>query len=230
MNLFYDPTIEPNATDFLLNEEESRHACKVMRMKNGDTLHLLDGKGHLFTTTIKDSQTKKCLVKIENVQQEVPTQKHIHIAIAPTKNMDRLEWFVEKAIEIGVTEISLILCKNSERKVVKIERLHKIAIAAMKQSKRFYLPTIHEMVTLKEFLKEHPRGAIAHCFDDKAQTTIAKLFEPTNFPILIGPEGDFSLDELEMVEKCDYKGITLGKNRLRTETAALVACMQCVYL
>ncbi len=230
MNLFYDPCIELSAKEFLLNEEESRHACKVLRMKNGDTLYLLDGKGHLFTTEILDSFSKKSLVKIVAVQHEMPSERHIHIAIAPTKNMDRLEWFVEKATEIGITEISLILCKNSERKVVKNERLHKIAIAAMKQSKRLYLPQINDMISLKEFLKVHPRGAIAHCFENKEQTTISKLMESANFPVLIGPEGDFSLEELQMVEKCEYKGITLGKNRLRTETAALVACMQCVYL
>ena len=230
MNLFYDPLINTNLKEFQLNEEESRHACKVLRLKIGDTLHVLNGKGYLFTTEILDSHAKKCLLKIVKVYHEEKPSKEIHIAVAPTKNMDRMEWFVEKATEIGITEISWILCKNSERKIVKNERLEKIAISAIKQSKRLYLPQINELISLKDFLKKFPKGAIAHCFDGREQTTIKEVFQPANCPILIGPEGDFSLEEVQLIENLDYKGITLGKNRLRTETAALVACMQTVFL
>lgn len=230
MQLFYDSTILLSDKQFLLNEEESRHACKVLRMKTGDKLYLLDGKGHLFTTEILDAQTKKCLLAIQDVKEENPYKKEIHIALAPTKNLDRIEWFVEKATEIGVTEITWLLCKNSERKVVKNERLEKIAISAMKQSKRLYLPKINELISLKEFVKKHPTGAIAHCFDGEQQVALKEVFQNQNFPILIGPEGDFSKDELDAILKGNYKGITLGKNRLRTETAALVACMQSVFL
>lgn len=230
MNLFYDPLINSKETIFFLNEEESRHACKVLRMQVGDILHILDGKGSLFTTEIVDNQPKKCQVKIVDTHFEPQPEKEIHIAMAPTKNMDRIEWFVEKATEIGVTEITWIQTKNTERKVVKNERILKIAIAAMKQSKRLHLPTINELTKLKNFLKQHHAGAIAHCFDKQEQYELKAVFQPTNFPILIGPEGDFTLEELKEVEKLSYKGITLGKNRLRTETAALVACMQSVML
>jgi len=230
MNLFYDPEIEAGAEEFQLNEEESRHACKVLRMKTGDKLHVLNGNGDLFTTEIIDSHAKKCVLKILGVFHEEKPSKEIHIAVAPTKNMDRIEWFVEKATEIGVTEISWILCKNSERKIIKNERLEKIAVSAMKQSKRLYLPQINELISLKDFLKKFPKGAVAHCFDGREQTVLKEIFQATNFPILIGPEGDFSLEEVQLIENLDYKGITLGKNRLRTETAALVACMQCVFL
>lgn len=230
MNLFYDPEIETGAEEFQLNEEESRHACKVLRMKNGDQLYLLNGRGALFTAEILDAQTKKCRLKIHSFEQQQLLGKEVHIAVAPTKNMDRIEWFVEKATEIGVTEISWILCKNSERKIVKNERMEKIAVSAMKQSKRLFLPKINELTTLKEFLKMHPEGAIAHCFEGEKQTTIREIFKSHNFPVLIGPEGDFSREEVELLTKNAYKGITLGENRLRTETAALVACMQCVFL
>lgn len=230
MNLFYDPEIEAGAEEFQLNEEESRHACKVLRMKNGDRLHLLNGRGALFTAEILDAATKKCRLKICASEQQKSPEKEIHIAVAPTKNIDRIEWFVEKATEIGVTEISWILCRNSERKVVKNERIEKIAISAMKQSKRLFLPKINELITLKDFLKTHPEGAIAHCFEGEDQTTIREIFKPDHFPVLIGPEGDFSREEVELLTKNAYKGITLGENRLRTETAALVACMQCVFV
>lgn len=230
MHLFYDSIINTTDTQFLLNEEESRHACKVLRLKSGDTLYLLDGKGHLFTTEIIDAQTKKALLKIIEIKEEKRPEKEIHIAIAPTKNLDRIEWLVEKATEIGITEITWLLCKNSERKIVKNERLDKIAIAAMKQSKRLYLPKINELTPLKEFIKQYPKGAIAHCFDGEPKLEIKSIFEMSNFPILIGPEGDFSREELDIITKSNYKGITLGNNRLRTETAALVACMQCVFL
>jgi 16S rRNA (uracil1498-N3)-methyltransferase len=230
MQLFYDSSISISDTQFLLNEEESRHACKVLRMKSGDALFLLDGKGHLFTTEIIDAQSKKCVLKIKEVKSEVYPNVDIHIAVAPTKNLDRIEWFVEKATEIGITEITWILCKNSERKVVKNERLEKIAISAMKQSKRLYLPKINELTSLKDFLKKHPKGAVAHCFENQQQVELKGVFEEKNFPILIGPEGDFSKEEVDMLLQNNYVGITLGKNRLRTETAALVACMQCVFI
>lgn len=230
MNLFYDPTIKEETQEFLLNEEESRHACKVLRMKNGDKLYLLNGKGTLFITEIIEAQTKKCQLKVLSVEKEDVPKRTIHIAVAPTKNMDRIEWFVEKATEIGITEISFIQCKNSERKVIKTERVEKIAVSAMKQSKRFYLPKINELVSLKEFVKQNPEGLVAHCFDSKPQVELDTVFRDQNSPILIGPEGDFSAEEVEMLLKSNYTGITLGKTRLRTETAALVACVKAVFI
>jgi len=228
-NLFYDPLIEPTDKEFELNEGESKHASRVLRMHEGEELFLLDGRGGLYQTKIL-SVGKKCRLQIlESTFVERPKQE-IHIAVAPTKLMERMEWFVEKATEIGVTEISWLMCQNSERKVIKNERIEKILVSAMKQSKRRFLPKVNELMKLNEFLEKHPKGAVAHCFEDRERKTIREVYETTNFPILIGPEGDFSREELDKIKKFDYAGITLGETRLRTETAALVACMQCVYL
>lgn len=229
-NLFYDSAISPETKDFILNEEESRHALKVLRMQTGDPLRVINGNGFLFHTVIKDTNTKRCPLEIISVEEVKRPEKEVHIAVAPTKNMDRIEWFVEKATEIGVTEITWLKCENSERRVIKNERVEKIAISALKQSKRLFLPKINELIGLPNFLKLHPKGAIAHCYEHQDKKNLKQVFQISDYPILIGPEGDFSLHELELIEKSNYDGITLGENRLRTETAALVACIQCVYL
>jgi 16S rRNA (uracil1498-N3)-methyltransferase len=152
-----------------------------------------------------------------------PKENQIHIAIAPTKNMERLEWFVEKATEIGITEISLIKCQNSERREVKIERLEKILISAVKQSGRYFMPQLNPLVKWTDFLQNNPNGLIAHCREGE-KMKIDTSFQ--NKVIVIGPEGDFTLEEIELALTTGYVPITLGQNRLRTETAALVACMQ----
>lgn len=229
MNLFYDPNIQITDKQYTLSDNESHHALRVMRMTTGDTLMVVNGKGSLFETEIISTAGKRCLLNIKNITTEKRPAKEIHIAVAPTKNMDRNEWFVEKATEIGITEISWILCDNSERKVIKNDRIEKTVIAALKQSNRLFIPTINEMVSLKDFLKDHPNGAVAYCYEDESKKEIKDIFENQNFPILIGPEGDFSLLEVEMLKQANYKGITLGENRLRTETAALVACFQSVF-
>lgn len=229
MNLFYDSLIENFDKSFILSEEESHHALRVLRMKKGDTLNLINGKGSLFTTEIIGTEGKKCHLNILDVKTVVKSEKEVHIAIAPTKNMDRNEWFVEKATEIGITEISWILCDNSERKIIKNERIEKTVISAIKQSNRLFIPKINELIPLKEFVKKHPTGAIAHCYNNQEKKEIKEIYKLQNFPILIGPEGDFSLDELRFIKDFNYNGISLGENRLRTETAALVACFQCVF-
>jgi 16S rRNA (uracil1498-N3)-methyltransferase len=225
MRLFYDSTISKEDTDFTLNEEESGHACKVLRLKGGDKIAIVNGKGDYFTTEITEPHARKCQVKILSCTSEEPSEKNIHIAIAPTKNMDRIEWFVEKATELGITEITLLLCKNNERKVIKTDRLEKILVAAMKQSKRLYLPVLNELTPVNNFVQSHPNGLIAHCYEDE-KGTISNLFKSNNCAILIGPEGDFTLEEVEFANKNGYRAIDLGKNRLRTETAGLYACMQ----
>lgn len=230
MNLFYDSSISQDDQEFILNETESHHALRVMRMNVGDTLFLINGRGSLFETLIQSTHGKKCTLSIQKVTTEEPKAKEIHIAVAPTKNMDRNEWFVEKATEIGITEISWILGDNSERKVIKNDRIEKTAIAALKQSNRLFMPKINELVSLADFIQHHPNGAVAHCYDNQEKKEIKTVFQPQNFPILIGPEGDFSTKEVDLLKKSGYQGITLGENRLRTETAALVACMQCVFL
>ena len=222
MHLFYDNSIISGTKNHSLNEEESKHACKVMRLKEGDAIKILNGKGTEFTGVINLAHAKHCEVTITEEFSEKNPNQEIHIAVAPTKMMERLEWFLEKSTEIGVTEISLILCANSERKIVKEERLEKILIAAMKQSKRLFLPKLNSLTPLKTFLENNPNGLIAHCEEDNKET-ISTIFKPTNCPILIGPEGDFNLEEIKLAKATNYKAISLGKNRLRTETAALFA-------
>lgn len=229
MNLFYIPTINENSVQIALSEEESKHACRVLRLQNNDLITLLDGVGGTYLAQIEDANPKKCTVEILSYDFEARHSKHIHIAIAPTKNSDRIEWFLEKTTELGIDEITLLLCKNSERKQIKQDRLEKILISAMKQSKRTYLPQLNLLVSFKDFVKQHPKAALAHCYDnDKAILT--SVFQEADYPILIGPEGDFSLEEIELAKEAGYDFVSLGKNRLRTETAGLYACMQALLI
>jgi 16S rRNA (uracil1498-N3)-methyltransferase len=182
----------------------------------------LDGKGGIYSAEINDDNPKRCRLEILSVSIEPPSDYEIHIAIAPTKNMDRIEWFVEKATELGITRISFVKCDRSERKVLNLERIEKIVVAAMKQSKRTYLPTIEPLVTFSSFIEKHKDGALAHCETDAKEPLVAHL-RPVNFPVLIGPEGDFSKEEIFLAKENGYQFITLGKTRLRTETAGLYA-------
>ena len=225
MNLFYIPTITPDAIQITLSEEESKHACRVLRLTTGDKIMLLDGKGGTYLSEIEHAHPKHCNVSILDFQFEEKDPKSIHIAIAPTKNIERIEWFLEKTTELGIDEITLLLCKNSERKQIKEDRLEKILISAMKQSKRTYLPKLNTLISFKDFIIQQTSGALCHCYED-SKTTLKDVFKPVNYPILIGPEGDFSLEEIEAAKKAGYDFVTLGKNRLRTETAGLYACMQ----
>lgn len=225
MHLFYDPTIALNQSVHVLSEEESKHACRVLRLKEGDEFAVLDGKGTEFTTRIIEANPKKCRIEILNTRTETAPSYSIHVAIAPTKNNDRIEWFLEKATEIGITEITLLLCKNNERKHTKEERLEKILISAMKQSKRLFLPKLNPLTPFKDFIDKHPKGLIAHCYEG-VKTTIERDFEVYDCPLLIGPEGDFTQQEVDLALKNGYNTLTLGENRLRTETAGLYACMQ----
>ena len=222
MHRFYTPELTIDFSHLTLSEQESKHAVQVMRLQNEQKIELFNGQGLSAIATVIDNHPKRCSVRIDQ-KNENPEEKPIHIAIAPTKNMERLEWFIEKATEIGITEISLIICQNSERREVKTERLEKILISAVKQSGRYFLPKITGPIKLKDFLKHHPSGLIAHCREGekmKVETTFQ------NKVIVIGPEGDFTVDEIELALTTGYIPITLGENRLRTETAALVACMQ----
>ena len=222
MQLFF---IENPESEIFLSKEESKHATKVLRKKEGDILNFTDGKGGFYKAEITIADTKKCRLQIISSEQK-PKQHnyHLHIAIAPTKNMDRYEWFLEKATEIGIDEITPIICDYSERKVLKTERCNRILLSAIKQSLRFHLPKLNEAITLKDFLKQEFEGNkyIAHCEkSDKLELKNEKLEEKTL--ILIGPEGDFSPTEIEIALQNQFKAISLGKSRLRTETAGLVA-------
>ena len=204
-----------------LNEIESNHVVKVLRRQEGDLVQISNGRGIKALGTIKLANPKKCLIAVSEMITEQAPKSLIHMAIAPTKNMDRLEWFVEKATEIGVDKITLLKCKNNERKIVKMERLEKIVLSAMKQSQRFYLPELVELTPINEFIKHNPNGGLAHCYEEIGDTKIALTKWNFNAPILIGPEGDFSIEEVQMAIDNGYSTIDLGKNRLRTETAAL---------
>ncbi len=223
--IFYTPDIQ--GAECVLSEEESGHAIKVLRLKKGDAVTLVDGKGGWYHAVVTSPHPKHCEVAVSDVIQEYEKRPyHLHIAISPTKNMDRLEWFVEKAVEIGIDEITLILCEHSERKQVNMWRLQKIAIAAMKQSKKAYLPTIHEPTPFNR-LAEGPisgKKFIAYCGDGDKHVLKEIYGKNEDVVIAIGPEGDFSPGEVTLALKNGYQCITLGKSRLRTETAGIVAC------
>lgn len=214
----------------LLNEEESKHCIRVLRLTTGNKIILIDGKGGWYEAEISDDNPKRCAVTIIKTKTEFGKRNfYLQIAIAPTKNMDRLEWFVEKAVEIGIDEFSIINCKNSERTIVKTERLNKVAIAAIKQSLKAYLPTINEVIDFKKFIAAtnsfSGQKFIAHCYKDTINSHLKNLYHPGNDAlILIGPEGDFSIDEVKLAVDNGFKEISLGESRLRTETAALYAC------
>lgn len=224
MNLFYIPNLDQSQTQIQLSEEESKHACKVLRLDVGHELNIMNGSGYHFVGEIIDNHPKRCVVKIDSFTYEEPSSKKIHIAISPTKNLERIEWFIEKSTELGISEISLILSKNSERKQVKEERLEKIMVAASKQSLRKYLPILNPLVSFEEFIQTHKTGAIAHCYQGN-KMNLQNNIQKDKYPILIGPEGDFAKSEVELALKSGYDPITLGKTRLRTETAGIYACM-----
>lgn len=222
--IFYTPNIE---NDLHLPEEESQHAVKVLRLEAGDPIELVDGKGNYYEAEIAFPHHKHCQVNVlKKISNFHPQPVHIHIAIAPTKNMDRLEWFAEKVTEIGVGEISLLLCDHSERKVVKTDRLEKILVSAMKQSKKAYLPRLNEMISFKEFVRQpHTEKCfIAHCYEQDKRELTKEYRSGQDILVLIGPEGDFSEEEVRLALENGFIPVSLGESRLRTETAGVVAC------
>jgi 16S rRNA (uracil1498-N3)-methyltransferase len=227
MHLFFEPDIAIDAQDFVLSEEESGHACRVLRLRTADLLSILDGKGNQFTCRITDPHPKKCKVDILTVYSEKESASSIHLAIAPTKNMERMEWLAEKVTEMGITHLTLLQCRNNERKQVKLDRLQRILISAMKQSQRLHLPKLDDLYNFNDFVQSFPNGLIAHC-SEGSKEPIQALSKENKGPILIGPEGDFTKEEVDFALQNGYKSITLGKNRLRTETAGLVVCAAAV--
>ncbi len=222
MNLFYQPTIAEGIDH--LDAEESRHAVRVLRMTEGSLLDVTDGKGFFYSCQITKADPKKCVFKIVE-KKNIPQRKYkTHVAIAPTKNIDRTEWFVEKAVEIGIDEISFLLCKNSERKAINLERIKKIAVSAMKQSQQAWLPKLNAIVPFAKIFNElADQKFIAHV-DTANRVHLKSAAQPEKkYLVLIGPEGDFSKEELTLAFEHDFEKVSLGANRLRTETAALVA-------
>jgi 16S rRNA (uracil1498-N3)-methyltransferase len=224
LNLFYQPEVASGK--LYLDLEESRHCSKVLRKKAGDDIQVTDGAGTLYHAKLTESKIERCSFKIESTEKERTRDFRIHIGIAPTKNPDRTEWFVEKAIEIGVDEISFVLCDKSERAALKTDRLEKLAISAMKQSLRYTLTKIDHMVLLKDFITETKASSkfIAYVDQTNPDHLIKSAPAKNSYIILIGPEGDFSKKELELAIEHGYKKVSLGTNRLRTETAGLAAC------
>jgi len=237
MQLFYCKDISPNAF-CTLDAEESRHAVRVLRMREGDTIHVTDGQGHLYACQIINASDKACTVEPfhETAHEDSATHKEtfhetsLHLAVAPTKNPARMEWLVEKAVEIGVGEITLLQCDHSERSFLKTDRLEKLAISAMKQSLHLTLPRINPAVSLREWLNSQfsilnsQLKFIAHCEADKPRTPLAAALQPgRDTVVLIGPEGDFSEEEIALALDAGFQPVSLGPSRLRTETAALYA-------
>lgn len=231
MHLFYTPNIQTEI--YQLDEEESKHCIRVLRLKLGDQVNLIDGKGGLYLAEIIDEHPKKTILKVLNVVREFAKRNHyLHIAVAPTKHIDRFEWFLEKATEIGIDEITPIICEHSERKEIKIERSNKIITSAIKQSLKAYHPLLNPQISFKELMHQAKadKKYIAHC-EEGEKKSLAQDFSPQkNYLVLIGPEGDFSPNEIEIALQNGFVPITLGKSRLRTETAALAACFEINYL
>ena len=222
MQLFY---LENPQSEIILSAEESKHSIKVLRKKEGDILNFTDGKGMFYKAKIILADSRKCTLEVVSREQKSKNHDYyLHIAIAPTKNIERFEWFLEKATEIGIDEITPIICFRSQRKTIKNERASRILLSAIKQSLKYHLPKLNETTSLKNFLKQDLLGKkyIAHCenskkYDLKSENKFEKV------TILIGPEGDFSIEEIELAKAQKFKEISLGESRLRTETAGIIS-------
>lgn len=233
MQLFFNRSLNSDSKEIIFDREESRHIIRVLRKKENDILHITNGAGYFFSAKISLASDKKCIASIVSVQEKQKQwDYYLHIAIAPTKNNDRLEWFLEKATEIGIDEITPIICNNSERKVVKIERLEKILVAAMKQSLKYHIPKLNNPIKFSEFLAQESNDlqCIAHCEPSEKKSLSEVVELHSHYTILIGPEGDFSTKEIAASQQKNIIPITLGKSRLRTETAGLVAVQNISFL
>ena len=232
MQLFYNPNIGEDTINFTFDKEESKHIVKVLRKKDGDILFVTNGLGFLFKTEVILAIDTKCTVKIVGFEKAATPNFHLHLAVAPTKMNDRYEWFLEKATEIGVSEITPIICDHSERTQIKIDRFDKIVTSAMKQSNQYYLPKLNEPISFKDFINKQHEGSlfIAHC-EDTDRKLLKELLQPDDsITLLIGPEGDFSAKEIQMAIEKKFVPVSLGNTRLRTETAAIVACHSVVFV
>jgi len=222
MQLFY---LDKTKEETVLDQKESKHAIKILRKKKGDILDIIDGSGYLYKGEIIIADINSCKIKIlEKNKKNKKHNYHLHIAIAPTKNINRFEWFLEKATEIGIDEITPIICSRSERKIIKHERCEKILLAATKQALKFYKPKLNNTINICEFINTSMKGEkyIAHCHNFKKEEFIRQINHKKN-TILIGPEGDFSIAEIELARKNNFQEISLGKSRFRTETAGIIS-------
>ncbi len=230
MYLFYTPDIEEAR---VLSEEESGHCVRVLRYANGDEILLTDGRGMTYTARITNAHPKHCAFEIIQAEKQVKSHPfHLHLAIAPPKNIERLEWCVEKCTEIGVDEITPLLCRFSERKQLRVDRLEKIILSAAKQSLTPYLPKLNELTPYSEFMSAERGGDtfIAHCYKDEKKLLKDLIVPRHDVTVLIGPEGDFSEQEVALAIAKGYQPVSLGNSRLRTETAGVVACHTAVLM
>lgn len=226
MQLFYCPDAALHQT-VTLDDTESHHAVKVLRKRKGDVLYVFDGKGRCYETEIVSTSPKQVVIKVDRLYaQSNNTKPSLHIAVAPPKNTERLEWLLEKLTETGVQEITLLLCKHSERRKLKTERLHKILLSACKQSVQFTVPKFNHLTSFSSFIKLHraPLLLIAYC-EEHTQQLLASCQRGKEAIILVGPEGDFAPEEVLAAKKEGYKPVSLGQNRLRLETAALYSAV-----
>ena len=231
MNIFYAENLTEDQV--ILNKEESNHAVHILRLRTGEAIKLVDGKGIMANGVITANNLKACEVQIiQRHQNYEPRPYHLHIAIAPTKNIDRFEWFLEKATEIGVDEITPLLCKHSERKEIKQERLEKLIVSASKQSIKAVFPVLNAMTSYNDFVKKQFDAIkmIAHCREMENQSLKKIIQSKQNALILIGPEGDFDQTEIETAINQKFVSISLGVSRLRTETAGVVACQNVAFI
>jgi 16S rRNA (uracil1498-N3)-methyltransferase len=221
---FYEPSIQKNNTHFELSDSTSKHCIQVLRMRAGESLHLTDGIGNLYTASIVEADKKKSVVQIVSVVQKVC------IAIGLLKNTGRFEWFLEKATEMGVTKIVPLICERSERSNLKGERMMGVVVAALIQSKQTWLPVLSEPITVAQFIDKHPsdQKLIAHC-EESNKTALTNIPNSSDSSILIGPEGDFTESEIALAIAAKYTPVSLGETRLRTETAGMVAAALLLY-
>ena len=225
MHIFYTPDL--SGTTYTLDEAESKHCVRVLRLEKGDEITLVDGRGGFFKAEIDDPNPKRCAVKVVNSELNYGLRNFgVHVAIAPTKNIERIEWFLEKATEIGINRVTPLLCHHSERKEIKHDRLEKVMVSAMKQSLKAYLPQLDELTKFSAFIKQPFEGQkfIAHCEEQHRELLKNAMAKGGNYLILIGPEGDFSTEEIRMAIEAGFVPVSLGDSRLRTETAGVVAC------
>ncbi|WP_318308073.1 16S rRNA (uracil(1498)-N(3))-methyltransferase [Flagellimonas crocea] len=227
MQLFYNPSLDYSAKQFIFPPDESKHIVRVLRKTEGDIVHITNGKGYLFEAEILEPDQKKCKARIISERKSIPKRYKLHMVVAPTKMNDRYEWFLEKATEIGVDEITPIICEHSERKTLKMKRMERVLQSAMKQSLQTVLPKLNPPIAYNDFMESDTSLGfkfIAHCLDGEKMELKRRVIADNDATILIGPEGDFSKEEIDLAKSKAYIPISLGINRLRTETAAIVSC------
>ena len=225
MPTFYAPGLHPGQPAYPLPEDESKHAVRVLRLAPGDAVTLVDGRGTVYAAAVAEANPKRCTLRLVSQAVIAPRPTYTHVAVAPTKNLDRMEWLVEKAVEVGIERLSFLRCARSERRELKLDRLEKIAVSALKQSGQAWLPQLDELIDFEQFMQEiEPATTFIAHLEAGERTPLARVVAAApRCCVLIGPEGDFSPAEIALALGRGVRPVTLGASRLRTETAALAA-------